>query len=141
MRGLKQLPPGITWQVQRFFSQANSTLSCPICWYNCAWNASWSCSFLARRVEKMSGISFWRRCFQCAICVGCTPYVLANSLTVLSPLSASSATRALNSALYCFRCVDIYPLLISLLLLTQHSILMTCPVFGVHYTYSLILID
>jgi hypothetical protein len=32
----------------------------------------------------------------------------------LSPLRASSATRALNSALYCFRCVDIYPLLLSL---------------------------
>jgi hypothetical protein len=40
-------------------------------------------------------------------------------LTVLSPLSASSATRALHSALYCFRCVDIAPLLLSY----GHSIL------------------
>ena len=52
--------------------------------------------------------------FPRAICVGCTPYVLAHSFTVLSPLSASSATRALNSALYCFRCVDIDLPLLSL---------------------------
>ena len=56
-----------------FFTQSNSTLSCPICWYNCAWKASWSCACFARRAEKISGISFWRRCFQWAICVGCTP--------------------------------------------------------------------
>ena len=36
--------------------------------------------------------------------------MLANSLTVFSPLSASSATRALNSALYCFLYVGISPL-------------------------------
>src|SRR5712691_11760346 len=81
----------------------------------------------------MSGISFWSLCFQCVIWVGCTPYVLANSLTVLSPLTASKATRALNSALYRFRCVDISSLLLHLIL-TQHSIFITCPVFGVHYT-------
>src|SRR5712691_2778107 len=81
----------------------------------------------------MSGISFWSLCFQCVIWVGCTPYVLANSLTVLSPLTASKATRALNSALYRFRCVDISSLLLHRIL-TQHSILITFPVFGVHYT-------
>jgi hypothetical protein len=56
---------------------------------------------LSRRAEKISSISLWRRCFQWVICVGCTPYVLAHSLTVLSPLRASNATRALHSALYC----------------------------------------
>ena len=97
-----------------FFSQSHSTWSGPICWYTCAWHASWSCACCARRAENLSGLSFGRRCFPCAIGVGCTPYVLAHAWTVLRPLSASSATRAFNSALYCFRCVDISPLLLSI---------------------------
>jgi hypothetical protein len=97
-----------------FFRQSNSTVSCPICWDNWAWNASWSRSRLSRRPEKMSGSSCWRRWFPWALCGGGTPEVLASSLTVVSPLSASSATRALHSALYCFRCVDLDPLLLSL---------------------------
>jgi hypothetical protein len=48
-----------------------------------------------------------RRCFQWAIYVGCTPYELASSFTVWSPLRASRATRALHAALACCRCVDI----------------------------------
>ena len=47
------------------------------------------------------------------------PRRTGESLTVLSPLSASSATRALHSALYCFRCVDISTLLTSVIFLTQ----------------------
>ena len=73
-----------------FFTQSNSTLSCPMGWYNWAWHASWSCSCLARRAEKISGISLCRRCFQWAIWVGCTPYVLANALTVLGIVSGSA---------------------------------------------------
>ena len=121
-----------------FFHPVHSTLSCPICWYNCAWNASWSRSRWSRRAEKMSGISLRRRCFQWAICVGCTPWALAHSLTVLTPFKASNATRAVNSALECFRCVDICVLLLDLIL-TQHSLLITCPVFGVHYKVPIFL--
>ena len=44
-------------------------------------------------------------------------------------MSASNATWALKAPFV--SAFDIYPFLLSLW--TQHSILMTCPVFGVHY--------
>lgn len=52
--------------------------------------------------------------------------VLAHTLTVLRPLSAFNATRALNSALDCFRCVNISLLLISISY--GHSMLSESPV-------------
>ena len=41
--------------------------------------------------------------FQAWIIVGCTPCRPANSLTVLSPLTAATATWALNAAVWDFR--------------------------------------
>ena len=97
-----------------FFTQSHATLRGPMWWDHGAWTASWSCAGCARRAETIAGISCCRRCVHCASWGGCTPDVLAHAWTVVSPLRASSATRAFNSALYCFRGVDIDPLLRSL---------------------------
>ena len=96
-----------------FFHPSTATLSGPLCWEHGAWHASWARSRWSRRPETRAGLSWWRRCVPGAIGGGCTPYIRAHAWTVLSPLSASSATRAVHSALYCFRGVDIAPRLLS----------------------------
>src|SRR5262249_48863054 len=67
--------------------------------------------------------------FQSWMRVGWTPYWLASSPTVLSPLRAARATWALNAAVYCFRLVAIITPFLG-----HQSSLAGGPVFGVHYT-------
>jgi hypothetical protein len=95
------------------FNPSNATLSGPICWDHWACRASGSCSRVARLAEHSWGTAWWSGWFPCVIWGGCTPFIPAHSFTVLCPLRASHATRALTSALDRFRGVDIYPLLIS----------------------------
>jgi hypothetical protein len=52
---------------------------------------------------------------------------------------ASSATRALNFALYRFRCVDISPLLAASTLIQEHCILSYSPVQGLGYIIDIVL--
>src|SRR3954463_619339 len=65
--------------------------------------------------------------------VGWTPYWLASSLTVRSPLRAAKATWALNAAVCCVR----LPAIGSPFLGHQSS-LAGGPVFGVHYNLILV---
>src|SRR5258707_14157358 len=75
--------------------------------------------------------------FQAWIKVGCTPCWLASSLAVLSPLTAARATCALKAAVCVFRLPDIFLPFPGL----PFSSLIGCPVFGVHYTFSLLDVD
>src|SRR4029079_2535604 len=111
-----------------FLSHSSSILRRPICSNNSALSASASAGGALLPLLKTWSAPASSIFFQPWMRVGWTPYWLASSLTVLSPLRAAKATWALNAAVCCFRLPAIVPPFLG-----HPSSLLGGPVFGVHY--------
>src|SRR3974377_1887247 len=127
---LDPFPPSPQTNAQSFFlSQSISILSRPISSYNGPVSSSSLRAAFPRRNTSEAPRTSWR--FHCAMTVGCTPYVALSSLSVRTPLIASSATRAFISSVCFFRFLLIHSLpSFGRRLSSLFFILATCPKNG-----------
>src|SRR5215217_7917376 len=86
-----------------FAKKSFSTFSWPICRYNSPTCASPALSSRTPPASKTTAAPSSKIFFQLWIWFGCTSYSIASSAIVRSPLSAATATFALNEALCFFR--------------------------------------